>query len=131
MSKRMIVLALLSAFFLFGCDDADDSAPPADASVGDSGVNQDGSTGTETLASTGDTTLSWAPDEQSLHLRRGDNTLLKLPASGMQIGLVSEVSDNVNYNPDYIYDANPGSSPSDLTGLPRRSAPLIQTTRHT
>lgn len=54
-------------------------------------------------------------DDRAIELRHGDALRLSLPAAGLQLGAVPEVSDRTNYDPYYVYAETPGAAPAGLT----------------
>ncbi len=119
---------------LAGCDDDEPAAaePPPDAAPADVGEDaaddaaRDAATDTATdgppdatppidpvVLAAADGTALWVTD-RAIELRHGDAVRLRIPADGLQLGLVPAVNPATNYDPFYVYTEAPGALPNGL-----------------
>ena len=80
----------------------------------DLGIDAETPPDDETIMASADTHLVWREAEGRIVLLRGDQTMFQLPIVGIQLGLVNEVSAELNYDPVYIFDGIVGTVPPDL-----------------
>lgn len=91
-------LWLALAALLSGCgSSSDDGAPPSDGDT-EAETESDAVTDPKVLAA-GDYSLSVLDDPQGFALKRGEQTLLRLPLSGLVLGRVAAIDDKINYDP--------------------------------
>lgn len=134
-ARSTLILAALIA--LAGCDDDEttpetaadtdpavdagpDTAPAVDlgpdAAPADLGADAAPDLGPESdpvMLTAGETAV-WVTDRR-IELRRGDAVRLTIPAAGLQLGVVPEVSPATNYDPYYVYTEAPAATPPGLT----------------
>jgi len=124
MVNRPLKIAFVIALLLPigpGCDENSQSKERPDATVALDAQSADATSDSDVspeevlLTTSGPLTVHLRTEDNTISFRHDGAERLRLPVAALQIGTVDAVSDQVNYDPYYVFDDNPVTTPPSLT----------------